>query len=43
MISRGAKTMPRRELIRILREVTGGSPKQPEVHEILRVLDAQPA
>lgn len=27
----------------LLREVTGGSPKQPEVHEILRHLDARAA
>jgi hypothetical protein len=32
-----------REVIRILREVTGGSPKQPEVHEILRHLNARAA
>lgn len=25
----------------LLREVTGGSPKPPEVHEVLRHLDAQ--
>jgi len=37
------RPLPPREVIRILREVTGGSPKQPEVHETLRHLDARAA
>ena len=37
------RPLPPREVIRILQEVTGGLPKQPEVHEILRHLDARAA
>jgi hypothetical protein len=37
------RPLPPREVIRLLREVTGGSPKPPEVHEILRHLDARAA
>jgi hypothetical protein len=37
------RPLPPREVIRILREVTGGSPRQPEVHEVLRHLDARAA
>lgn len=37
------RPLPPHKVIRILREVTGGSPKQPEVHEVLRHLDARAA
>jgi hypothetical protein len=34
------RPLPPQEVIRILREVTGGSTKPPEVHEVLRHLEA---